>query len=167
MEGLIIRPIRAADVYDLNEMRIMQGVQETISGIFTERLSFAEDYIKGLTPNDHVFMAEMTVGCVPKAVGFACISVTDNPRSRHEGLFGIMVRTDWQGRGIGRILIEKILDISDNWLNLKRIELVTFADNAKAIRFYESCGFKREALLRANMIKNGTFCDSLLMSRIR
>ena len=163
MVGLIIRPIRAEDAYDLNEMRIMQGVQETISGIFTERLSFSEDYIKNLTKNDHIFIAEID----SKAVGFASISVADNPLCRHEGLFGIMVRTDWQGQGIGRMLMERIIDLSDNWLNLKRIELVTFADNSDAIRFYESYGFEREALLRANMTKNGSFCDSLLMSRLR
>ena len=99
-----------------------------------------------------------------RTVGFASLSVSDNPLCRHEGLFGIMVRTDWQGRGIGRKLIERIIDLSDNWLNLKRIELVAFADNCEAIRFYESYGFEREALLRANMTRSGSFCDSLVMS---
>ena len=164
---IIIRPIKSSDAAALNEMRIMKGVQETISGIFTERLPFAEDYIKSLTQNDHVFIAEADAGSETSTVGFASLSVSDNPLCRHEGLFGIMVRTDWQGRGIGRKLIERIIDLSDNWLNLKRIELVAFADNCEAIRFYESYGFEREALLRANMTRSGSFCDSLVMSRVK
>ncbi len=167
MDGLTIRPIRVSDAAELNAMRIMPGVQETISGIYSERVSFSEEYIKNLTPSDYVFIAEVLINGDFNTVGFASISIKDSPQNRHEGVFGVMVRTEWQGMGIGRKLIDKVIDLADNHLNLKRVELVVFADNNDAIRLYESYGFEREALLRANMIRSGSFCDSLIMARIR
>ena len=45
------------------------------------------------------------------------------------------------GVGIGRALIESLLDITDNGLMLKRVELSVFTDNERAVRLYESLGF--------------------------
>ena len=45
------------------------------------------------------------------------------------------VRDDWQGRGVGTALMEAALDLADNWLNLTRIELEVYTDNAAAIAF--------------------------------
>ena len=51
-------------------------------------------------------------------------------RMRHVGSIGMAVRDDWQGRGIGTALMEAALDLADNWLNLTRIELRVYVDNA-------------------------------------
>jgi putative acetyltransferase len=40
------------------------------------------------------------------------------------------VRDDWQGKGVGTALMEAALDLADNWLNLTRIELRVYVDNA-------------------------------------
>ncbi len=50
----------------------------------------------------------------------------------------------WQGRGVGRALMEAAVDLADNWLSLTRLELTVFADNAPAIRLYERVGFEVE-----------------------
>jgi L-phenylalanine/L-methionine N-acetyltransferase len=60
-------------------------------------------------------------------------------RMHHVGSIGMAVRDDWQGRGIGTALMEAALDLADNWLNLTRIELRVYVDNAAgaAFRFSE------------------------------
>jgi putative acetyltransferase len=45
------------------------------------------------------------------------------------------VRDDWQSRGVGTALMEAALDLADNWLNLTRIELSVYTDNAAPCRF--------------------------------
>jgi putative acetyltransferase len=45
------------------------------------------------------------------------------------------VRDDWQGKGVGTALMEAALDLADNWLNLTRIELTVYVDNAAGIAF--------------------------------
>jgi len=36
----------------------------------------------------------------------------------------------------------ELIDIADNWLDLKRLELTVYVDNAPAIRLYEKFGFQ-------------------------
>jgi putative acetyltransferase len=53
-----------------------------------------------------------------------------SPRRSHVGEIGMAVHDDWQGKGIGTALMEAALDLADNWLNLERIELKVYTDNA-------------------------------------
>jgi putative acetyltransferase len=54
-------------------------------------------------------------------------------RRRHVGQIGMAVRDDWQGRGVGTALMEAVLDLAENWLNLTRIELSVYTDNAAGV----------------------------------
>lgn len=162
----IIRPIQASDAADVHEMRVMEGVRENIPSFSSERLEASEAKYASLTADDHILVAEANCGGRRKVVGWALLHVNASPRRRHSALFGIMVRTDWQQKGVGRRLIDEILDLADNWLMLKRVELEVFADNQYAIRLYESYGFEVEGRLRASMVKNGAYADGLVMARL-
>ena len=65
-------------------------------------------------------------------------------RMRHVGSIGMAVRDDWQGCGIGSALMEAALDLADNWLNLTRIELTVYTDNAPAVALYEKFGLREK-----------------------
>ena len=56
-------------------------------------------------------------------------------RRRHVGEIGMAVHDDWQGKGIGSALMEAALGLADNWLNLMRVELTVYADNAAGTAF--------------------------------
>src|SRR5579859_3157820 len=58
----------------------------------------------------------------------------DRPRRRHAGQIGIAVRADWQGKGVGKALMNAAIDLADKWLNLTRLELEVFTDNEAAVR---------------------------------
>ena len=164
---LHIRPIEMRDAQALHALRIMPGVQETISSVYSERLSGAEAFIASFTGDDHHFVAETEHAAGQlTVVGTVGLHVSAKPRKRHMGVLGIMVHTDWQGKGVGRRLLERILDLADNWLMLRRVELVVFASNARAIKLYKSFGFEAEGCLRAASIMNGAYVDELVMGRV-
>jgi hypothetical protein len=48
-----------------------------------------------------------------------------------------------------------VIDLADNWLNLRRLGLTVFADNPRAIGLYESLGFQREGVMREFGFKPG------------
>ena len=59
------------------------------------------------------------------------------------------------------------MDLADHWLNLTRLELIVYTDNAPAIRLYEKFGFVREGLHRRYAYREGTWADVYAMARLR
>jgi putative acetyltransferase len=89
-----------------------------------------------------------------------------SPRRRHAGGLGMMVAADWQGRGVGRLLMTALLEWSDNWAGLLRIELTVYTDNAPAIALYEKFGFVHEGTHRAFALRAGRYVDAHAMARL-
>jgi L-phenylalanine/L-methionine N-acetyltransferase len=89
-----------------------------------------------------------------------------NPRTRHVGYMGMAVRDDWQGKGIGTALMQAALDLADNWLNLTRIELHVYTDNAAGVALYEKFGFTIEGTHRCFAFRDGEYADAYSMARI-
>jgi len=87
-------------------------------------------------------------------------------RRRHVMSLGISVASAAQGQGVGRALMDALLDYADNWGQVLRIELGVYADNARAIRLYERCGFQHEGRMRAYALRDGQYVDSLAMARL-
>ena len=108
------------------------------------------------------------VACVEDEV-VGEISLHTSPtrwRMRHVGSIGMAVHDDWQGRGVGTALMEATLDLADNWLNLTRIELRVYTDNAAAIALYEKFGFEVEGTHRRLAFRNGEYVDGYSMARV-
>jgi putative acetyltransferase len=100
--------------------------------------------------------------------GNATLVVHDrSPRRAHAGELGIAVHPDRQRQGIGTALLGALVDLADNWLNLRRLELTVFVDNARARRLYEKLGFEVEGTHREYAFRDGRFVDVLSMARIR
>jgi len=52
-------------------------------------------------------------------------------------------------------------------LNLNRVTLGVFANNPRAVRSYEKCGFVHEGCLREFLLRDGKYCDMLQMGILR
>ncbi len=84
--------------------------------------------------------------------------------SKHVAMLGMSVHAQWQGRGIGRPLLDHALVVAAN-LGCARLLLEVFDDNARAIRLYEAFGFERCAVKRYDVFRNGGYASSLVMHR--
>lgn len=89
------------------------------------------------------------------------------PRRRHAGQIGMAVRDDWQGKGVGTALLQAAVDLADKWLNLTRLELEVFVDNAPAIRLYQKFGFNIEGTMAQYAFRDGCYVDTYMMARLR
>jgi putative acetyltransferase len=88
-------------------------------------------------------------------------------RRRHTGSLGMAVRDDWQGKGVGGALMQAAVDLADRWLNLKRLELEVYTDNAPAVALYQKFGFEIEGTLRKMAFRDGGYVDAYAMARLR
>ena len=82
------------------------------------------------------------------------IDMTSSPkqRLRHVGEFGLSVARDWQRRGIGRALLETLIQWTRASAIIEKIELQVFSENLPAIQLYKALGFREEGR-RQNAIK--------------
>lgn len=88
-------------------------------------------------------------------------------RRRHVGAIDIVVHAEWHGKGVGKALMSAGIELADNWLNLRRLELEVYTDNAAGIRLYERFGFELEGTLRQHAFRDGQYVDSYIMARLR
>ena len=84
----------------------------------------------------------------------------------HVGGIGMGVHDDWHGHGIGAALLMALIDLSDKWLGLRRLELDVFTDNGAAIGLYQKFGFEIEGTKRADALRDGVLVNSHMMARI-
>ena len=101
-----------------------------------------------------------------RIVGSAGLHAMPGLRRSHVRGLGIGIAQEWQGRGVGHLLIARLLDWADNWAAVLRVELTVHADNERAIALYRSMGFVEEGRHRAYALKNGRYVDALCMARL-
>jgi L-phenylalanine/L-methionine N-acetyltransferase len=102
-----------------------------------------------------------------EVVGVIGLHTSSRPRVNHRGEIGMMVRDDWQGKGVGKAMMQAVVDLADKWLNLSRIELTVFTDNEPAIALYRKFGFEIEGELRKYAFRDGEFVDAYAMARVK
>jgi putative acetyltransferase len=107
------------------------------------------------------------VACVDgEVVGSLSLEASIRWRKRHGATLGMVVRDDWQGKGVGTAHMDAALDLADNWLNLTRVELRVYVDNAPAIALYKKFGFEIEGTHRRMAFRNGEYVDGYSMARV-
>jgi putative acetyltransferase len=161
-EAFTLRALRVADAAQLHALELQPAMlrghphppyptlEKTREGI--EKIALPE-----------VAIAAM-VGDI--LVGFGRL-VPGKLRRAHAGMIGLGVHEAWHGRGVGNALVAEMLDLADNWLGLRRVELYVFTDNGPAIALYRKYGFEVEALHRGASLRDGVLIDCYFMARLR
>lgn len=101
-----------------------------------------------------------------KVVGWCDIVRATASHEKHCGELGMGVRSEWRGRGLGRMLLEATVAEADA-RGFLRVELSVHSDNPRAIALYRLNGFVEEGRKQRARIKGNAVLDVLLMARIR
>ncbi|MCA8960846.1 MAG: GNAT family N-acetyltransferase [Planctomycetes bacterium] len=85
-------------------------------------------------------------------------------RLAHKGTLGISVTREWRGRGVGRRLMERLIEWGRATDGVDKIALAVLADNRRAIALYQSLGFRTEGRRPAEVRRApGEYVDDILM----
>jgi putative acetyltransferase len=76
------------------------------------------------------------------------------------------VNRDWRDQGVGRAMMQYMIDWCRYNLAVHRLELWVFPDNPRAIHLYEKMGFQHEGNRRSSFLKEGRMRDLLLMAML-
>lgn len=163
VEGLEIRRAEPDDCSAIYEMFRSPKVYEgTLQLPYPSR----EQWRKRISESDGCYNLVAVSG--EHVIGLLTVDTFPNrPRRGHVGRIGISVTEAWQGKGVGKALMQAGIDLADKWLNLTRLELEVYSDNEPAIQLYERFGFEREGVLRQHAFRDGRYVDSIMMARLR
>jgi L-phenylalanine/L-methionine N-acetyltransferase len=158
--------IRSAEPQDaaaisahLSEVGVFEGLLQVPDVPLASRLEFLQKV------DPHACRLLATAG--DEVVGCAVLHVLQTSlRRMHVRGLGLSVGTSWQGRGVGRKLLTRLLDWSDNWAGVLRVELHVHADNDRALGLYQAMGFVEEGRHKAYGLKNGRYVDAISMARL-
>lgn len=128
---------------------------------FAETIKSEEEILEEHTksPNRIFLVAELD----GKIAGVLNVDASDKSRLRHIGDFGITVRKDHWGKGIGAGLIQSMLDWAKATGILRKINLRVQTNNIAAISLYKKFGFKQEGEIKRDTYIHGKFFDSYIM----
>lgn len=94
----------------------------------------------------------------------ATINSSQKARTKHVGTLGIVVSERFIGQGLGKKMMELLIEWATSNGITRKISLVTREDNSFAIKLYESLGFEKEGLLLEDTVVDGVAYNSLLMA---
>ncbi|WP_206444184.1 GNAT family N-acetyltransferase [Nocardioides turkmenicus] len=77
---------------------------------------------------------------------------------------GYALRHEWQGRGIARAAVSRMIEFGFGDLGLHRLTANIGPQNTASMRLVESLGFQREGTIRDHVHTNGAWRDSVSFS---
>ena len=133
-------PTRENDVIELKQagitdIPVLLEIERSVAGAKTYSAYLTEDEWEEEMQKSKVYLIEKGI----KIVGNTSYEIKD---ADHAYLSGLAIMPEFQGHGIGREVIARLLD---ELKDIKRIDLVTHPDNERAIKLYESFGFVVES----------------------
>ncbi len=160
--GLVIRAPGEPDVTAITALQNLPGYRHG-----TMRLPFApESAVREWVGRQNDRRTQVVAELKDKIVGNGGI-VRLSGRQSHVATLGMGVHDDHVGHGIGTAILAALLEVADNWWDVRRVELDVYVDNAPAIKLYENFGFEREGVMRDAVFRQGAYVNSILMARLR
>lgn len=168
-EEATIRYPQASDVQAMTEYINIISKEDTyvtVSGeeiTKEEELQYLEDQFHKIEDGDSVLLLATVNGAI---VGIS--GVTRNQASRrralHIGVFGISIKNEYRGAGIGYELAKTTIDQAKlNIDNLRLITLTVYEPNIKAQLLYEKLGFKDYGILPGGVWYRDNYIDEISM----
>lgn len=160
-EKIILRPMRVTDaslyVRWLNDPEVNKFLATRELTLKAEKEKLKK--ITKETPQQH-FAIETKGGIT---IGGAELSVKNKRARRAELGLHIGDKNYW-GQGLGKEVMNLLLQYGFKKLKLHRIELDVYEYNKRAIALYKKLGFKKEGVRREHNFYNGKFYSTYHMS---
>jgi putative acetyltransferase len=162
IDELVIRALELDDAEEMAAISNMPGVRHGTLREPFQSVAFTRKLIETMPPNHRRLVGTWN----GKIVGYTGLHRSSG-REQHMAEIGLSVHDDFAGKGVGGKLLAAVIDLAENWLDIRRLQLMVNVDNLHAIKLYEKHGFKHEGTLRGLTFRNGEYVDGHIMGRLR
>jgi ribosomal protein S18 acetylase RimI-like enzyme len=96
-------------------------------------------------------------------LGVAGLRANQGPKESHKGmLVGMYVRPQARNRGVGRRLVEAVMEVARR-RGVELLQLAVVSDNEPARRLYARLGFVEYGIEKKSLKQGGRYTDEVLM----
>jgi RimJ/RimL family protein N-acetyltransferase len=163
---VLIRPSHADDAARLVEMTNAIVAEKIYTMAEPGEFSATEEQMRArileyAAADSFLYMVAEVEGRVVGWIDFANGRVR---KSAHTGHLAIYLDHDWRERGVGSLLLGRLLEWATAHPLIEKVRLAVFSNNDRAIRAYTKAGFREEGRCPRNMkFPNGEYVDDILM----
>jgi diamine N-acetyltransferase len=126
-----------------------------------------KEYEKELAGEEHerftLFIEERATG---KSIGWTTVRTWDRKHVNANVGIGLGEKEYW-GQGLGTEAVTLLLEVVFDQQGWHRAELYTLADNERAIRSAEKCGFRRCAMEQESAYYDGSYHNVVEMEQLK
>lgn len=163
----VIRTGAVADAVTL--LRVTREVLEERDYLLTEPEEFhltiqeEKDWIESYL--DHPCRLLIVAEADDDIVGILDFRNGIRNRNMHTGTLGMLVTKPYRNQGVGKALLQTLLDWATAHPVIEKVALSVFADNLKAQALYRKMGFIEEGRRPREYKRNGEYIDDIMMYR--
>lgn len=163
---VIIRYPKAGDVGILLELINNVSNERTYIRLQGEQINFDDEVNwlnKQLRLIEEKKCVHLLVFCNGELAGGADINLRELAQ-KHTGVFGIILKKEFRGKGLGKLLMEQVLkEGKKNLEGLKTVTLECFSGNISALNLYKKFGFREYGILPKGLKYREEYQDAVLM----
>ncbi len=169
MAEIILRPAGEEDAAAVSRI-YNQGIEDRLATLETELRTPEErrQWMAQRGPRHPVIVAEVVgqPGGPGAVIGWGSL----NPFSARQAYqyvadFSIYVERGWRGKGVGRRLLERLIELARS-LGYHKMVLSGFPFNTAGVRLYERMGFRTVGIYKEQGLLDGKWVDTILMEKL-
>ena len=160
-EDIVVRRLTPADAEQYREIRLA-GLEDSPEAFGS---TFESESLKPLSSFAERLGSSAVLGAFhgEDLVGIAGFAVREGVKEAHKGLlWGMYVRPEVRKSGVGRRLVEAIIDFARQRVEILQLSVVS--DNKPAQRLYARLGFIEYGLEKSSLKHSGRYYDEILMA---
>ncbi|WP_260287865.1 GNAT family N-acetyltransferase [Peribacillus aracenensis] len=169
MKNHIIRTGELADakaVLDVQNSVISEGEYFiAVSEEFNKTPEQQRDWIRTLLENERetIIVAEIN----GEVIGWIVFQSENRKRMSHKGSFGMMIRKNYRGKGMGKELLKALLEWAEANPFIEKVSLGVFSTNQRAISLYKKMGFVEEGRkIKEFKMSEREYVDDVIMYKM-
>ena len=159
------RPSRDSDVeamLSIYRRHIRRGVEDSVDDSGTPEPDDLRDRRKNLRSHR---LPHLVATCSGEVIGYAyVVPFRKRPAYRYAVKHSIYIHHDHVGRGIGRLLMQELLDACAAQGFRQMIGYID-ADNVSSLAIHDKLGFKQVGHLPGVAYRYGRWCDTVVVQR--
>ena len=177
-----LRPATAEDAAAICHV-YNQGIEDRLATLETELRTPDErrQWLAARGPRHPVIVAELPQPAtfsnrpptslseqapVATIIGWGSLNVFNaRPAYRHVADFSVYVERAWRGKGVGRVLLTRLVELGRE-LGYHKLVLSAFPFNAAGVALYERLGFRTVGIYKEQGLLDGRWVDTIIMERL-